>query len=105
MNITPAKPTLPEDERIGEVNKTLHLSRYKLLISHGQKVVQELDEVFDRSSWPNEYGTKYCLVDQLESELEAMLDEESQPVECMRLMRLIINHARHEDCDNLILSY
>ena len=104
MNINPAKPPLPEDECVGEVSKTLHLSRYKLLISEGQKVVQELSEVFARSSWRNEYGTYYCLVDEFESELEAMLDEESQPVECMRLMRLIINHAKHEDCDNVILS-
>ena len=103
MNIIPTKPPLPEDECVGEVNKTLHLSRFKLLISEGQKVAQELTEVFARSSWPIEYGTYYCLVDELESELEAMQDERRESVECMRLMRLIINHAKHEDCDQLIL--
>ena len=137
MNIIPTKPPLPEDECVGEVNKTLHLSRFKLLISEGQKVAQELTEVFARSSWPIEYGTYYCLlrftyysdapdspdgllsdlrslwnchyilqssiVDELESELEAMQDERRESVECMRLMRLIINHAKHEYCDQLIL--
>ena len=41
------------------------------------------------------------VADQLESELAAMLDEDSPCIECMRL---IINHAKHEDCANLILS-
>lgn len=104
MNTIPTKPPLPEDECVGEVNKTLHLSRYKLLKSYDQRVVQELINVFAKSSWRSEYGTVYCLVDQLDCELEAMLDEDSPSVETMRLMRLIIKQAKHDDCDNVILS-
>lgn len=98
------KPPPSEDELIGELNKTLHLSRYKLLKSYDQKVVQELNDVFAKSSWRSEYGVNYCLADQLDSELEAMLDEDNLSFECVRLMRLIINQANREDCGNVILS-
>ena len=56
-----------------------------------------------RSLWNCHYILQSSIVDELESELEAMQDERRESVECMRLMRLIINHAKHEYCDQLIL--
>ncbi|OFV98505.1 MAG: hypothetical protein A3H94_00690 [Acidobacteria bacterium RIFCSPLOWO2_02_FULL_60_20] len=106
MNTSPTKPPLPEDECVGEVTKELHLSRYGLLISYDQEIVQELSNVFAKSSWSSEYGTDYCLADQLDCELEEMLDEDKGSSSAfIRLLRLIINQAKYEDCENVILSH
>ena len=54
MNAIPTKPPLPDEECIGEVNKTLHLSRFKLLQCYDVGVLEELSNVFAKSSWRSE---------------------------------------------------